>query len=111
MESGSGISGNAGEVARQALGEGVAVERLTRLGSDARPDPLHIFSKRNQAAENIGNLPPEVRASALIRSGEYDARRLRSQRAVIRDVMLAAVECNTWLTLGELRGLTRYGEA
>jgi hypothetical protein len=25
--------------------------------------------------------------------------------------MLAAAECNTWLTLGELRGLTRYGEA
>jgi len=31
---------------------------------------------------------------------------LRSQREVIRDVMLAATDCDTWLTLGELRGLT-----
>jgi hypothetical protein len=36
---------------------------------------------------------------------------LRSQRDVIRDVMLAAADCDTWLTLGELRALTRYGEA
>jgi hypothetical protein len=36
---------------------------------------------------------------------------LRSQREVIRDVMLAAADCDTWLTLGELRALTRYGEA
>jgi hypothetical protein len=41
----------------------------------------------------------------------YDARRLRSQREIIRDVMLSAAECETWLTLGELRALTRYGEA
>ncbi len=25
--------------------------------------------------------------------------------------MLAAADCDTWLTLGELRALTRYGEA
>jgi hypothetical protein len=36
---------------------------------------------------------------------------LRSQREVIRDVMLSASDCDTWLTLGELRALTRYGEA
>jgi hypothetical protein len=47
----------------------------------------------------------------MARGGEYDARRLRSQREVIRDVMLAAADCDTWLTLGELRALTRYGEA
>jgi hypothetical protein len=45
------------------------------------------------------------------KAGEYDARRLRSQREIIRDVMLAAAVCETWLTLGELRALTRYGEA
>ncbi|MBZ5662602.1 MAG: hypothetical protein LAO08_19535 [Acidobacteriia bacterium] len=56
-------------------------------------------------------LPEKVCASAGAKSGEYDARRLRSQREIIRDVMLAAADCDTWLTLGELRALTRYGEA
>jgi hypothetical protein len=56
-------------------------------------------------------LPAKVCASAGSGSGEYDARRLRSQREIIRDVMLAAAECDTWITLGELRALTRYGEA
>jgi len=52
-----------------------------------------------------------VRASVAYKPGEYDARRLRSQREIIRDVMLSAADCETWLTLGELRALTRYGEA
>jgi hypothetical protein len=56
-------------------------------------------------------LPALVRESAGTTPREYDARRLRSQREVIRDVMLAAADCDTWLTLGELRALTRYGEA
>jgi len=56
-------------------------------------------------------LPEKVRASAGAKSGEYDARRLRSQREIIRDVMLAAADCDTWLTLAELRAVTRYGEA
>jgi hypothetical protein len=58
-----------------------------------------------------GEFPEAVRASVAVRCGEYDARRLRSQREVIRDVMLAAAESDTWLTLGELRALTRFGEA
>ena len=45
------------------------------------------------------------------KAGEYDARRLRSQREIIRDVMQSAADCGTWLTLGELRALTRFGEA
>jgi hypothetical protein len=35
----------------------------------------------------------------------------RSQREVLRDVMLSAAECGTWLTLRELSRLTNYGEA
>jgi hypothetical protein len=61
--------------------------------------------------EQIDRIPEGVRASAISRSGLYDARRLRSQREIIRDVMLSAADCGTWLTLGELRALTRYGEA
>jgi hypothetical protein len=57
------------------------------------------------------NFPESVRATVAVKRGEYDARRLRSQREVIRDVMLAAANCDTWLTLGELRALTHYGEA
>lgn len=63
------------------------------------------------AAARLVQLPSAVRESVTTRPGEYDARRLRSQREVIRDVMLAAAQCDTWLTLGELRALTRYGEA
>jgi hypothetical protein len=62
-------------------------------------------------AADLSRIPEGVRASAASRAGEYDARRLRSQREIIRDVMLSAADCETWLTLGELRALTRYGEA
>jgi hypothetical protein len=64
-----------------------------------------------ESASGLANLPVDVRASVAVRRGEYDARRLRSQREVIRDVMLAAADCDAWLTLGQLRALTRYGEA
>ena len=64
-----------------------------------------------RATARLERIPEGVRASAVSRRGEYDARRLRSQREIIRDVMLAAADCDTWLTLGELRALTRYGEA
>ena len=64
-----------------------------------------------ETAPDLLRFPPGVRASVVSRPGEYDARRLRSQREIIRDVMVSAAECETWLTLGELRALTRYGEA
>src|ERR1700721_2845831 len=60
---------------------------------------------------DLARIPEGVRTSVVCRVGEYDARRLRSQREIIRDVMLSAAECQSWLTLGELRALTRYGEA
>jgi len=62
-------------------------------------------------AAQAGQLPATVQACVAAKPGEYDARRLRSQRDVIRDVMLAAADCATWLTLAELRALTRFGEA
>jgi hypothetical protein len=62
-------------------------------------------------AVDLARIPAGVRASVASRVGVYDARRLRSQREIIRDVMLSAADCETWLTLGELRALTRYGEA
>jgi hypothetical protein len=37
--------------------------------------------------------------------------RLPSQREVLRDVLLSATECGSWLTLRELSQLTQYGEA
>jgi hypothetical protein len=62
------------------------------------------------AAASLRQIPVDVLASAVPGRAEYDARRLRSQREVIRDVMLSAANCETWLTLDELRALTRYGE-
>ena len=65
----------------------------------------------SEVVADLTRIPEGVRASVASRPGEYDARRLRSQREIIRDVMLSAADCETWLTLGELRALTRYGEA
>jgi hypothetical protein len=36
--------------------------------------------------------------------------RVRTQREVLRDVMLSANECEAWLTLAELGAMTRYPE-
>ena len=36
---------------------------------------------------------------------------VRNQREVLREVVLAAGECDTWLTLLELSRLTHFGEA
>ncbi len=95
---GSGKCGTRGERNHSAPGAGGGEERV-----DAR--------RAGRQAAQLESIPENVRASAAIRSGEYDARRLRSQREIIRDVMLAATDCGTWLTLAELRALTRYGEA
>ena len=63
------------------------------------------------AVSALSRIPEGVRASLAPPVGEYDVRRLRSQREIIRDVMLSAADCDSWLTLGELRALTQYGEA
>lgn len=81
----------------------------SRGSQDVRPEMT--LGGSLAGAADLAGIPAGVRASAAPRSGEYDARRLRSQREIIRDVMLSAAECETWLTLGELRALTRYGEA
>lgn len=70
----------------------------------------HLGGHLGGFAEVTG-IPEGVIASALTKPGEYDALRLRSQREIIRDVMLSAADCETWLTLGELRAITGYGEA
>src|SRR2546430_13589447 len=36
--------------------------------------------------------------------------RVRTQRDVVRDVMLSANECGAWLTMAELGAMTRYPE-
>jgi len=59
----------------------------------------------------LARVPAGVQASAVRGTGPYDARRLRSQMEIIRDVMLSAADCDSWLTLDELRKLTRFGEA
>ncbi len=59
------------------------------------------------------NAAPRERDPALgrLRRAQRRAARLRTQMQVIRDVMLSASECDTWLTLHEIAALTRYGEA
>lgn len=51
-----------------------------------------------------------TRRVAVENGGLWRVRR-RLQREVLRDVMLSASECDTWLTLEELARITRYPEA
>jgi len=85
-------------------------EKLAR-SSPGAGEELSGSGTGEAAAADLSHIPAGVRASVASKPGEYDARRLRSQREIIRDVMLSAADCETWLTLGELRALTRYGEA
>jgi hypothetical protein len=52
-----------------------------------------------------------MRKSKKTRKGSARRTLLRTQREVLRDVMLSAGECDAWLTLHELARLTQYGEA
>ncbi len=88
------------EAGKEAGNSAAACENLSGSGSGAIG-----------TAADLSRIPEGVRASVASKPGEYDARRLRSQREIIRDVMISAADCETWLTLGELRALTRYGEA
>ena len=52
-----------------------------------------------------------MRRMKKTRKGRARQTVLRTQREVLRDVMLSAGACGAWLTLHELAGLTHYGEA
>jgi hypothetical protein len=52
-----------------------------------------------------------MRKSKKTRKGSARRTLLRTQREVLRDVMLSAGRCDAWLTLHELARLTQYGEA
>ena len=86
-------------------------EAGTALDSIALISGAGARRAQRETAVDLAWIPEGVRASVARTPGVYDARRLRSQRDVIRDVMLSAAECETWFTLGELRALTQYGEA
>jgi hypothetical protein len=91
-----------------------ANSKAGKLGISVAATPVNLSGSgggTNQAAADLARIPEGVRATVSSKPGEYDARRLRSQREIIRDVMISAADCETWLTLGELRALTRYGEA
>jgi hypothetical protein len=63
--------------------------------------------------EGGGNLPRRETRGAFGAgfTDELDAVRWRPQRDVVRDILLSAAECGAWLTLGELRAMTRFPEA
>ncbi|HEY6945219.1 MAG TPA: hypothetical protein VI431_08760 [Candidatus Acidoferrum sp.] len=54
---------------------------------------------------------PKTRRKAAIQGLSPAARGRRRQRDVLRDVMLSASQCDTWLTLDELAMLTHYPPA
>ena len=133
MRSGMNLSGGSGKrPQRDTSGPGARHEQVktqikvnSEADSNSKPDrlkPVLLIGRQHCDLQGVpqtgigsdvaaSRLPDHLRAAAVAKHGEYDARRLRSQREVIRDVMLAAADCDTWLTLGELRALTRYGEA
>jgi len=80
MRSGRNLSGNPENLGRKELGARFANE------------------------ERDGGLPEPVRATVVAKPGEYNARRLRSQREVIRDVMLAATDLRHLANAGRVAG-------
>jgi hypothetical protein len=89
---------------------GTGLSRFNNAGREQ--EDAHLAGGGSAAmAARLQGMPAKIRASVGMDRGEYDAQRLRSQREIIRDVMLSAAACDTWLTLGELRALTQYGEA
>jgi hypothetical protein len=111
-----GVPLHRGRALAQANNGGVpgANSKTGKLGVSVAATPGNLSGSgtaTSQAAADLARIPEGVRATVLSKPGEYDARRLRSQREIIRDVMISAADCETWLTLGELRALTRYGEA
>ena len=112
MRSGVNLSGGADKFPQKTLAaRSASGEQTGRPCADENCN-LQAVERTGRGRDAVAsNLPDHLRAAAVTRHGEYDARRLRSQREVIRDVMLAAADCDTWLTLSELRALTRYGEA
>ena len=112
MRSGTSLSSNSENPGRKEMGERFAKEQQgCRRNDENECNPQAVRQTETGFDKCRGDLPERVRAAVVVKRGEYDARRLRSQREVIRDVMLAAAECDTWLTLGELRALTHFGEA
>jgi len=113
MKSGANLSGGWDKLPQKTLAAGAATreEQSGRRYAEENCDLQAVERTGSGRDVPASNLPDHLRAAAVAKHGEYDARRLRSQREVIRDVMLAAADCDTWLTLSELRALTRYGEA
>jgi hypothetical protein len=112
MRSGTSLSSNSENLGQKETGERFAKERQScRQNDENECNPQAVRRTETGIDKCRGDLPERVRAAVVVKRGEYDARRLRSQREVIRDVMLAATECDTWLTLSELRALTHFGEA
>src|ERR1700722_14247322 len=113
MRSGVNFSGGADKLPQKTLlaARAASEEHTGRRCADENGNLQAVARTGGGRDAAASNLPDHLRAAAVTRHGEYDARRLRSQREVIRDVMLAAADCDTWLTLSELRALTRYGEA
>jgi hypothetical protein len=71
------------------------------------------LARRGDAGSRRGGATPGVstRAGSARRANRESRAKAISQREVLRDVMLSAGSCNTWLTLRELSRITRYGEA
>ena len=96
---------------RSGVGSEAPFEAKNLVGGWPEVDGILGGTSAGKIAAILARIPDVVRGSVTPKTGEYDARRLRSQREIIRDVMLSAANCEAWLTLGELRALTRYGEA
>jgi hypothetical protein len=113
MRSGVNLSGGADKLPQKTLlaARAASEEHTGRRSADENGNLQAVERTAGGRDAAASDLPDHLRAAAVAKHGEYDARRLRSQREVIRDVMLAAADCDTWLTLSELRALTRYGEA
>ena len=94
------------------------ITKIPTAGPGGRMNPVEmsartkrIVSRKSFLRKSSDRQEREAKAMRTIRRGEVKRVAQRRQRDVLREVMLSARECETWLTLDELAKLTHYPPA
>jgi len=94
------------------------ITKIPTAGPGGRMNPVEmsartkrIVSRKSFLRKSSDRQEREAKAMRTIRRGEVKRVARRRQRDVLREVMLSARECETWLTLDELAKLTHYPPA
>ena len=113
---GHGLVGQRSGYARAAHVPEITRIPTARPGGRMNPVEMSARTKRTISQKSFlrkSSDRQEREATAMKKNRRREVKRVarRRQRDVLRDVMLSARECETWLTLDELAKLTHYPPA